>query len=225
MREFLAAALQVISVLSLDGVLDGAGHRVVGTEDGALHELNLTGHATLEAAAAANAAARLLALSPCLCGARLAPRIRRGCSVRCAVLGGRIVATRSRVDIRASVRNGIRGISRSWRVRGIRLGQAVCGLRALIVAVDAVVVIEGARAGAGGIRVQQRTADFILIGAVSIIVWMLLMLVEDRGENFSMAAYWGVRVAVGVSPGSLVGHDVQVSGARQAGGQVSDGGG
>lgn len=71
--EFLAAALEIIAILSLDCVLDGAGHWVVCAKNGALNELDLTGHASLEAAP--STAARLLPLSPGLGGARLTPCI------------------------------------------------------------------------------------------------------------------------------------------------------
>jgi hypothetical protein len=73
--ELLAAALEVVAVLGLDGILDGRRHGVVGTEDGALDELDLTRHAALEAAGCSNGAAGLLALSPCGGRAGLAPRI------------------------------------------------------------------------------------------------------------------------------------------------------
>ncbi len=49
-RELLAAALKVISVLGLDSVLNGRRDRIVGTENGALNELDLTGHSTLQTA-------------------------------------------------------------------------------------------------------------------------------------------------------------------------------
>ena len=62
--KLLAAALEIIAVLGLDGVLDGRRHRVVGTQNGALDKLDLTGHTTLEAATSGSAG--LLSLSPCL---------------------------------------------------------------------------------------------------------------------------------------------------------------
>ena len=70
--KLLAAALEIIAVLCLDGILDGGRHRVVGTEDGALDKLDLTGHSTLEAT---GLTARLLSLPPCLGGAGLAPLV------------------------------------------------------------------------------------------------------------------------------------------------------
>jgi hypothetical protein len=62
--ELLAAAFEIIAVLGLDGVLDGAGHGVVGAEDGALDKLDLTRHAALEAAGSRDSTTRLLTLSP-----------------------------------------------------------------------------------------------------------------------------------------------------------------
>lgn len=49
------------------------------------------------------------------------------------------------------------------RVGGVRLGQTVGGLGTDILAVDAVVVVKGALVGTGGIRVQQRAADFLFL--------------------------------------------------------------
>jgi hypothetical protein len=101
--KLLATALKVIAVLGLDGVLNSTGHGIVGTEDGALHQLDLTGHATLQAAGCSNGTARLLSLAPCCGGAGLTPRIGRGCSLWCAEVRGWVVATRSRVDVGALV--------------------------------------------------------------------------------------------------------------------------
>ena len=67
----------------------------------------------------------------------------------CTILGGRVIAARGRVDFRASLR--LRGVLCLGGVRGVCLGQAVGGLRALVVAVDAVVVVEGPLVCAGGI--------------------------------------------------------------------------
>jgi hypothetical protein len=116
--ELLATALEIVAVLGLDGVLDGAGHRVIGAENGTLHKLDLTRHTTLEAAGSRNSTARLLALSPGGGGAGLTPGIRRWCALRCAELSSWIVAASGRVDIRALV-----GLSRvlCWSVAYIRL--------------------------------------------------------------------------------------------------------
>jgi hypothetical protein len=134
--ELLATALEVITVLCLDGVLDGRGHRVVGAENGALHELDLAGHAALEAARRCHGTAWLLSLSPCLGRARLAPLVWGGCPLGSAELRGRVVAARRRVDIGARV--GFAGVL-CWAVGRIRLGQAVCGVWAdLRVAVEGV---------------------------------------------------------------------------------------
>ena len=82
MCELLATTLEVIAILSLDGVLDSRWHGVVCRQNGALNELDLTGHATLEATAgSSNSTTRLLALSPGLGRAGLAPLIWGGCAV------------------------------------------------------------------------------------------------------------------------------------------------
>jgi hypothetical protein len=73
--KLLAAALKVIAVLGLDGILNSTGHRVVGTEYGTLHKLDLTGHAALEATSCSDSAAGLLSLTPCCGRAGLAPRV------------------------------------------------------------------------------------------------------------------------------------------------------
>ena len=81
MCELLATTLEVIAILSLDGVLDSRWHGVVCRQDRALDELDLTGHATLQAAGSSNGTAGLLALSPGLGRAGLAPLIWGGCAV------------------------------------------------------------------------------------------------------------------------------------------------
>ena len=108
--ELFAAALEVVAVLGLDGILDGTGHGVVGTEDGALDKLDLAGHAALEAAGCGDGTAGLLSLPPCGSRAGLAPRIGRGCSLWCAKVRGRVVAAGGRVDVGALV-----GLSRVLR--------------------------------------------------------------------------------------------------------------
>lgn len=153
--KLLAAALEVVAVLCLDGVLNGRRHWVVCRQDGALDELDLTGHATLEAAGSSNSAAGLLALSPGLGRAGLAPLVWRGCAVGSAKLGSRLVAARGRVDIGAAV-----CLTRILRraVGRICLCQAVGRVWAVFrVAVEGVVV------GACRILVQEGAADFVLV--------------------------------------------------------------
>jgi hypothetical protein len=60
--ELLAASLEVVSVLGLNGILNGAGHRVVGAQDGTLSKLDFTGSIALETTAGTST--RLLALPP-----------------------------------------------------------------------------------------------------------------------------------------------------------------
>lgn len=71
--KLLATALEVIAVLGLDGVLDGRGDGVVGTQNGTLDKLDLTGHTTLEATGGTSAG--LLSLPPCFGRAGLAPLV------------------------------------------------------------------------------------------------------------------------------------------------------
>jgi hypothetical protein len=156
--ELLAAALEVIAVLGLDGVLDGRWHGVVGTEDGALDELDLARHAALEAAGCSNGAAGLLALSPCRGRAGLAPRIGRGRPLRRAKVARCVVAARRRVDVGAVV--GLAGVL-CRPVGGICLGQAVGRVWAVVG-----LAVERVGVGARGILVEQRAAYLVLVSAV-----------------------------------------------------------
>ena len=81
-------------------------------------------------------------------------------------LGGIVV---DRVDVAAVVRRG--RVLCGGSVVGIRLGQTVCAHGALVVAVDAVVVVKRALVGACGIRVQKRAADllFLVAGLVGVL--------------------------------------------------------
>lgn len=136
MCKLLAAALEIVAVLCLDGILNGTGHRVVGAEHGALHQLDLTGHAALETAGSSYSAAGLLSLAPGLGGAGLAPLIWRGRPLGSAKVRGRVIAAGCRVDIGAFV--GLAWVL-CWAVGRVRLGQAVCGVWAdLRVAVEGV---------------------------------------------------------------------------------------
>lgn len=195
MCEFLAALLQVIAVLGLDGILNSTGNRVVGAQHRALDELDLAGLAAAQATRGTTAG--LLPLAPSLGRAGLTAGVWRGCASR--ILGGSIVGTAGRVDV------CLARVARGGAVSGIRLGQAVCGLRADVVAaaVDAVVVVEGARVGTGGIRVQQRAGDLVLIvAAVGVIVGMLAqlsvgMLIAKGGERAGALLSWGRRSLLG----------------------------
>jgi hypothetical protein len=101
--ELLTAALEVIAVLRLDGVLDSRGHRVVCGQNGALNELDLTGHTTLEPTSGSGCTTGLLALSPGLGRAGLAPLVWGGRPVGGAKLSSGLVAASRRVDIRPAV--------------------------------------------------------------------------------------------------------------------------
>jgi hypothetical protein len=154
-RELLASALEVISVLGLDGILDGTRHGVVGAENRALHKLDLARHAALEAAGGSNGTAGLLSLPPCCGRAGLAPCVWGRCSLRRAKVCRVVVAAGCRVDVGAVVR--LAGVLRG-PVVGICLRQAVCRVRAVVwLAVKRVWV------GARCVFVEQRAADFILV--------------------------------------------------------------
>jgi hypothetical protein len=151
-RELLATALKVVAVLSLDGVLDGTRNRVVGTENGALDKLDLTGQTTLEATGSRGSTAGLLALSPGFGRAGLAPLIRRGCPVGRAEITRRVVGSGCRIDVRTIAR------VLCWAVCGVRLGQTV-GRVGTVVGL----AVEGVLVGASCVLVKQRAADLILV--------------------------------------------------------------
>jgi hypothetical protein len=91
MCELLAALLEIIAVLGLDGILDSAGNGIVGAQHRALDELDPTSLATTQTTANTGTSAGLLALPPSLGGAGLAARVWRGSAGR--VLGTSIVVT------------------------------------------------------------------------------------------------------------------------------------
>jgi hypothetical protein len=101
--ELLAAALEVIAVLRLDGVLDSRRHRVVCGQNGTLNKLDLTGHTTLKTASGSDSTTRLLALSPGLGRAGLAPRVWGRRPVGSAEISSRLKAASRRVDVRPVV--------------------------------------------------------------------------------------------------------------------------
>lgn len=154
--EFLAAALEIVAVFCLDGILNCGGHGIVGAEDGALDELDLTGHTTLETASSSNCTAGLLSLTPGLCGARLAALVWGRGPLGSTEISSRVmVAAGGRVDVRAIV-----ALARvlCWPLGRVRLGQAVCGVRA-----DVRVAVKRIWVGARWVLVKQRAADFVLI--------------------------------------------------------------
>jgi hypothetical protein len=159
--EFLAAALKVVAVLGLDGVLDGTRNRVVGAENGALDKLDLTGQTTLEATGSCGGTAGLLTLSPGFSRAGLAPLVWRGCPVRCAEITAGVVGGGCRVDVGPIV-----GLARvlCWAVCGVRLGQTVGRVGTVVgPAVEGVL-------GASCVLVEQRAADFILVVPATVIL-------------------------------------------------------
>lgn len=108
MGKLFAAALKVVAVLGLDGVLDRTGHRVVDTEDRALDKLNLPGSITPEVTLLGS-----LSLAPGLGGRGLAAGIGRRNTSRHPEAGSRILHLILRV------------LSHRWSVCGVGFGQAV----------------------------------------------------------------------------------------------------
>lgn len=102
MGEFLAATLEVVAVLGLDGILDGTGGGVIDTQDGALDQLNLSGRITSQTTAAAAAAGAGatggLSLAPCLGGGSLATSVWGSHTTGHTKSGGRVVGGVTRVD-------------------------------------------------------------------------------------------------------------------------------
>jgi hypothetical protein len=192
--ELLAASLEVVAVLGLDRVLDGARDRVVGAEDGALDELDLAGGVALQGRGAAGRAAGLGALPPVLDGAGLAARVRRLGARRLEALLGRRVAER---------RGG--GVGLLGRV-AVRLRQAVLRRRAdagrvgAVRKVGRVLVAKGAVAGAAGVVVQQRLLDLVVRVTLAAILGAVSRAID--GEK----TYGRLGVGVAVSTGALVCH-------------------
>lgn len=75
--ELLATALQVIPVFCLYGVLNGTWHRVIRTQNCALHKLDFTRGIALQPSCIGGRTTRLLPLCPCLCRTCLTAAVRR----------------------------------------------------------------------------------------------------------------------------------------------------
>lgn len=111
MGEFLAATLEIIAVLGLNGILDGTGSGVVDTQDGTLDQLDLSGRITSQTTTAATAgASRGLSLPPCLGGGSLTASIRGSHTTGHAKSGGGIVRGLTRVDGASAVGIVVGGI-------------------------------------------------------------------------------------------------------------------
>lgn len=120
MGELLGAALDIIAVFGLDGILDSTGSRVVDTEDGTLHQLDLTGGITAQATTPARGTPRSLSLAPGFCGGSLTAGIRRGDTTGNTKGRGRVIHSLARVD-------GARvGVVLSG-IMGVTFRQAVAG--------------------------------------------------------------------------------------------------
>lgn len=83
MSELLGASFKVISILCLHSILNRTWHRIIRTQDGAVRQLDLTGHPTLQRTSIAHSAtAWLLSRAPVLHRAGLAAIIRAAQSWR-----------------------------------------------------------------------------------------------------------------------------------------------
>lgn len=131
MGELLASPLEVIAVFGLDGVLDGAWSGIVNAQDGALHQLDLSGRIATQASTTtfttdSAATSRSLSLAPCLGGRGVASGIGRGNAPRDSKGRGGVLQGMARVD--GGGGGGIVGIMVGG-VGSIGFGQAVTGSR------------------------------------------------------------------------------------------------
>lgn len=148
--KLLAAALQVISVFGLYGVLDGTGHGVIGTQDIALHQLDLTRGIALQTTATRGRSSRCLSLGP---------RFGRGCSGAGYRRTGRHVAwvfegSASVLVIAVVLRHMV-------GVVGIRVGQAVA-LRLMRSRRVRVRVVKGALVGSCRVGVEEGSLHLLI---------------------------------------------------------------
>lgn len=121
-RKLFAAALEIVAVLGLDGILNGTWDWVIHTQDGALNQLDLTSRISTQISTTTVSTSRGLSLAPGLDGRSLAAGVRRGNPTRhskgrCGAVGVARVNGTSRVRIVIS----------GCRVGGVGLGQAVAG--------------------------------------------------------------------------------------------------
>lgn len=160
MGEFLTAALQVISVLGLDGILDGAGNWVVDAENGTLYQLDLTGGISTEATStAALVPTGGLSLAPCLGGRGLTASVGR-CDAAWHTKGGSWAIGLARVG-----RAGGIGVLVGGRGFGsISLGQAVARCGADGGNTARVRIVKGSRKGA--LLVRQKSSRHIVVVAI-----------------------------------------------------------
>lgn len=158
--EFLTAALQVISVLGLDGILDGAGNWVVDAENGTLYQLHLTGGISTEATStAALVPTGGLSLAPCLGGRGLTASVGR-CDAAWHSKGGGWTIGLARVG-----RAGGIGVLVGGRgFRSISLGQAVARGGADGGDTARMRVVEGSRKRA--LLVRQKSSRRIVVLAI-----------------------------------------------------------
>lgn len=73
--EFFASGFKIISILGLNSVLDGTWHGIVGRQNCALDELDLTGGVSLQTTSRRSWTTRLSALPPVVYRTRLASSV------------------------------------------------------------------------------------------------------------------------------------------------------
>lgn len=175
--EFLGAALDIVAVLGLDGVLNSTGHWVIDTQDGALHQLDLTGGISAKTAAAASSSG-CLSLAPGLSGRGLAASVGRSNTSRDAEC--RCWAVRL---------TGVRVVVSWRRVRGVSLGQTVARARANRRLAAGVRVVERRRKGALLVR-EQSARRILVFGVLGDVSWcpacrLLLLRIPGKREHLA----------------------------------------
>ena len=148
--KLLAATLEVVSVLCLDGILNGTRHGVVGTQDIALDQLDLTCGIALEATAASSRTTDLRSCFPCLGRCGLCAGHRRASILVLWVL--KIVSSVLVVSVEG------------WGVVGVVIGIGFCQAVAVILSSRRVRVrvVKGALVGTGRVGMQQRALDLLI---------------------------------------------------------------
>ncbi len=178
-REFLAAVLQIVSVLCLHGVLDRAGNRIIRRQDRALHKLHFTRSIPLEPAAAASSSSGHLSLPPGLGGAGLAPAVRRRDSVRDAEASSWVLVTlgvdATRIMI-ACIVGGCVGVI------GVTLRQGVARRRTRIRRAVARVGVVKRPCVIGTAGIQEGALCLLVVGTVIAMILLPRMLARTRSN-------------------------------------------
>lgn len=145
MGELFGAALDIIAIFGLDGILDGTGSGIVDAQDGTLHQLDLTSSITSQAATLAvqtpsRGTTGSLSLPPGFCGGSLTACIRGSHTTGNTKRSGRVLHGLARVN------GTCIGVMLSG-IMSIAFGQAVAGTRSHRRDVSLVNIIERALTG------------------------------------------------------------------------------